>query len=68
MIEAHFDIGFSDTEFAELCKELPFDVNQNIKYLEFMTRFDSDDTTGLFESKSAKYTWPQANYQNFCFQ
>jgi len=53
-IESHFAIELTDVEFEEFLTSVPKDGNK-IKYLEFMTRFDSDSSSTLFDSDSVKY-------------
>lgn len=53
-LESHFGIELSDNEFIEFCKDLPIEEGR-VKYLEFMTRFDTDDTASLFEVPSLMY-------------
>ena len=52
-IESHFAIELSDGEFEEFLSHVPKDGNR-IKYLEFMTKFDSDSSSTLFDSESVK--------------
>jgi hypothetical protein len=50
-IESHFSIEISDAEFDDFIRDIPKDGNK-IKYLEFMTRFDSDSASSLFDGHS----------------
>jgi Ca2+-binding EF-hand superfamily protein len=52
-IESHFHIELSEDEFEEFYRELPRDSLNKIKYLEFMTRFDTDSSSTLFDTRSA---------------
>jgi Ca2+-binding EF-hand superfamily protein len=52
-IESHFLIELSEDEFEEFYRELPRDSLNKIKYLEFMTRFDTDSSSTLFDTRSA---------------
>jgi len=52
-IESHFHIELSEDEFEEFYRELPKDSLNKIKYLEFMTRFDTDSSSTLFDTRSA---------------
>ena len=52
-IESHFTIELTDFEFEEFLRSVPKDGNR-IRYLEFMTRFDSDSSSTLFDSESVK--------------
>ncbi len=51
-IESHFQIELTDEEFEEFHRELPKDSLNKIKYLEFMTRFDTDASSTLFDTRS----------------
>ena len=51
-IESNFSIELTDSEFNEFLKDVPKDNSNRIKYLEFMTRFDSDASSSLFDSES----------------
>lgn len=51
-LESNFGIELTDQEFEELLKDVPRDGSNRIKYLEFMTRFDSDSASSLFDSQS----------------
>lgn len=41
----------SDLEFEEFSKDIPVEEGR-VKYLEFMSRFDTEDTGSLFDSQS----------------
>ena len=41
----------TDTEFEEFIKDIPVEDGR-VKYLEFMSRFDTEDTGSLFDSES----------------
>jgi Ca2+-binding EF-hand superfamily protein len=56
-IESNFGIELSDNEFEEFLKMVPKDNSNRIKYLEFMTRFDSDAASSLFDSESILLVW-----------
>lgn len=51
-IESHFGIELTDEEFNQFAKEVPFNSADRVQYLEFMTRFDSDTSSTLFDSQS----------------
>ena len=51
-LESHFSIELSDLEFEEFFKTIPKDNMSRIKYLEFMTKFDTDSTASLYDSQS----------------
>lgn len=51
-IESHFSIEMSDAEFEQFVKEVPKDAANRIKYLEFMTKFDTDASSTLFDAQS----------------
>ncbi len=51
-IESYFSIELSDHEFEEFYADLPKDNLNRVKYLEFMTRFDTDASSTLFDSKT----------------
>lgn len=51
-LESHFSIELSDSEFEEFVKDVPRDASNRIKYLEFMTKFDTDTSSTLFDSQS----------------
>lgn len=54
-IESHFSIELTDAEFADFLRDVPRDaITDQIEYLEFMTKFDSDSTSTLFDSQSYK--------------
>lgn len=55
-IESHFGIELTDEEFEQFLKGVPCDNSNRIQYLEFMTRFDSDTNSSLFDAESMKYT------------
>lgn len=50
-LESHFSVEMTDDEFEEFIKDLPTEDGK-IRYLEFMARFDTDDTNSLFDSQS----------------
>ncbi|CAF0760256.1 unnamed protein product [Brachionus calyciflorus] len=50
-IESHFSIELTDSEFEEFVKEVPKD-SDSIKYLDFMTKFDTDTSSTLFDAQS----------------
>jgi Ca2+-binding EF-hand superfamily protein len=52
-IESHFSIEISQDEFDEFLKEIPCDCDGKIKYLDYMTRFDTE-TKSLFDVQSIK--------------
>ena len=43
----------SDAEYEEFSKDLPIEDGK-VKYLEFMSRFDTEDTGSLFDSQSVQ--------------
>lgn len=51
-IESHFNIELTDSEYEEFYSELPKDNLNKVKYLEFMTRFDTDSSSTLFDKNS----------------
>lgn len=51
-IESHFEIELTDLEFEEFFRSIPKDNMNRIKYLEFMTRFDTDSAASLYDSQS----------------
>jgi Ca2+-binding EF-hand superfamily protein len=51
-IESNFAIELNDDEFEDFLKMVPKDGSNKIRYLEFMTRFDSDACSSLFDSES----------------
>lgn len=51
-IESHFCIELTDQEFDEFFNELPLDHLNKVRYLEFMTRFDTDASSTLFDNKT----------------
>ena len=52
-IESHFGIEISDEEFNEFAHQLPReDASNRVKYLEFMTKFDTDSSSTLFDNRS----------------
>lgn len=53
-IESHFGIELSDDEFNQFVKDAPLADNNRVQYLEFMTRFDSDTTSSLFDVQSVR--------------
>jgi len=57
VLESHFAIELSDSEFQEFCLDLPIE-DQRVKYLDFMTRFDSDDSNSLFDAQSVRSASP----------
>ena len=53
-IESHFSIELSDADFAELLRDVPCTNNDRVEYLEFMTKFDSDKSSTLFDTGSIR--------------
>ena len=53
-LESHFGIELTDDEFEKLMREVPCDNLNRVQYLEYMTRFDSDTTSSLFDAQSMK--------------
>lgn len=51
-IESYFSIELTDAEYEEFYSDLPRDNLNKVKYLEFMTRFDTDSSSTLFDSKT----------------
>ena len=51
-MESQFNIELSNAEFEEFYADLPKDSANRIKYLEFMTRFDTDSSSTLFDTQS----------------
>ena len=54
-IESHFGIELTDSEFESFVSHVPKDISQKIRYLDFMTKFDSDSSSTLFDSQSMTY-------------
>ncbi len=54
-VESQFGIELSDSEFEDLFSDLPRDSLNRVKYLEFMTRFDTDSSSTLFDNQSVMY-------------
>ena len=52
-MESHFRIELTDEEFEDFFNELPKDSFNKVKYLEFMTRFDTDASSTLFDTRSS---------------
>lgn len=53
-IESHFSIELTDSDFEEFLREVPKDSLDRIKYLDFMTKFDTDTSSTLFDAQSLK--------------
>ena len=51
-LESHFEIELTELEFEEFFRHIPRDNMNRIKYLEFMTRFDTDSAASLYDSQS----------------
>jgi Ca2+-binding EF-hand superfamily protein len=54
-IESHFSIELNDSEFNELMFSVPCNSENQVEYLEFMTKFDTDNSSTLFDTASVKY-------------
>jgi Ca2+-binding EF-hand superfamily protein len=53
-IESHFSIELNDADFEELLKDVPCNANNQVEYLEFMTKFDTDNSSTLFDAASIR--------------
>lgn len=56
-IESYFSIELTDREFDEFIAEIPRTDNDRIHYLEFMTKFDTDSSSTLFDAVSLKLVY-----------
>eukprot|EP00794_Sanderia_malayensis_P016835 gene16835-18533_t len=52
VIESKFKFEVSDAAFKNLMKSVPVDDHGMVKYVEFMSRFDSREAKSLFDVKS----------------
>eukprot|EP00795_Rhopilema_esculentum_P012732 gene12732-3457_t len=52
VIESKFKIELSEEVFKSLLKKVPVDDNGMVKYVEFMSNFDSREAKSLFDAKS----------------
>jgi hypothetical protein len=53
-IESYFSIELNDPEFEELLRDVPCTTNNQVEYLEFMTKFDTDNSSTLFDAVSVR--------------
>jgi Ca2+-binding EF-hand superfamily protein len=56
-LESHFSIELSDYDFEEFLKDVPRNSSDQVEYLEFMTKFDSDSASSLFDSQSFRFVY-----------
>jgi Ca2+-binding EF-hand superfamily protein len=53
-IESSFGIELSDQDFEDFMKSVPTDGPNKVLYLEFMTKFDTDSSSTLFDAASVR--------------
>ncbi|KAL9978672.1 hypothetical protein ACROYT_G016217 [Oculina patagonica] len=51
-IEGRFDLNMTDQEFEVFLKKVPIDSDGMVKYVEFMSKFDTFETKSLFDRSS----------------
>lgn len=51
-IEGRFELNMSDQEFDLFLKKVPIDSDGMVKYVEFMSKFDTFETKSLFDRSS----------------
>jgi len=52
VIESRFKVDLSEESFKKLMEKVPLDENGMVKYVEFMSTFDSREAKSLFDAKS----------------
>jgi len=56
-IESRFDLEFKDSEFEAFVENLPLDEEGRVRYVEFMSQFDTKkDAKSLWDGKSEIFT------------
>lgn len=51
-VEGRFELNMSDQEFEAFLKKVPIDNDGMVKYVEFMSKFDTFETKSLFDRSS----------------
>ncbi|XP_015764161.1 PREDICTED: EF-hand calcium-binding domain-containing protein 6-like [Acropora digitifera] len=51
-VEGRFELNMSDQEFEAFLKKIPIDGDGMVKYVEFMSKFDTFETKSLFDRSS----------------
>jgi len=51
-VEGRFELNMSDQEFEAFLKKIPIDGDGMVKYVEFMSKFDTLETKSLFDRSS----------------
>lgn len=51
-VEGRFDLNMTDEEFDAFLRKVPIDSDGMVKYVEFMSKFDTFETKSLFDRSS----------------